>query len=70
MPRGHSLAEFTGPDWRVEECASAFSRWTQSGVLEAVFAYLVSDADNEYALIDITIVPAHQHSAEAGRFQE
>jgi transposase len=42
-----------------------FSRWAQSGVLEAVFAHFASDAGNEYAMIDSTIVRAHQHSARA-----
>jgi transposase len=40
-----------------------FSRWAKSGVWERVFQYLAGDADNEYAMIDSTIVRAHQHSA-------
>ena len=42
-----------------------FSRWAKSGVWRRVFAHLASDADNEYAMIDSTIVRAHQHSAGA-----
>ncbi len=42
-----------------------FSRWAESGVLEKVFKHLAADADNEYAMIDSTIVRAHQHSAGA-----
>ena len=42
-----------------------FSRWAKSGVWQQVFAVLVEDADNEYAMIDATIVRAHQHSAGA-----
>ncbi len=42
-----------------------FSRWEKSGVWERVFAYLSADADNEYAMIDSTIVRAHQHSVGA-----
>jgi len=42
-----------------------FSRWAKSGVWARVFAVLASDADNEYAMIDSTIVRAHQHSAGA-----
>jgi transposase len=42
-----------------------FSRWAKSGVLERVFRSLAADADNEYAMIDSTIVRAHQHSAGA-----
>ena len=41
------------------------SRWSASGVWERVFQHLAADADNEYALIDSTIVRAHQHSAGA-----
>jgi transposase len=42
-----------------------FTRWTKSGVWEKVFKHLARDADNEYAMIDATIVRAHQHSAGA-----
>lgn len=42
-----------------------FSRWAKSGVWESVFKHWVVDADNEYAMIDSTIVRAHQHSAGA-----
>ncbi len=42
-----------------------FSRWSKTGVWEQVFQQLADDADNEYAMIDSTIVRAHQHSAGA-----
>lgn len=41
------------------------SRWAESGVWERVFKVLAQDADNEYAMLDATIVRAHQHSAGA-----
>ncbi len=41
------------------------SRWAERGVWEGVFRELAADADNEYAMIDRTIVRAHQHSAGA-----
>ena len=41
------------------------SRWSKSGVWESIFTDLALDADNEYAMIDSTIVQAHQHSAGA-----
>ncbi len=41
------------------------SRWSQSGVWEKVFGCLSKEADNEYAMIDSTIVRAHQHAAGA-----
>jgi transposase len=42
-----------------------FSRWAKAGVWERVFQHLAAEADNEYAMIDSTIVRAHQHSAGA-----
>ena len=42
-----------------------FSRWAKTGVFERIFAMLASDRDNEYMMIDATIVRAHQHSAGA-----
>ena len=48
-------------DWK--NVHQRFSRWAQSGVWERVFLHLSADADNEYAMIDSTIVRAHQRSA-------
>jgi transposase len=42
-----------------------FSRWAKSGIWTNVFKHLSEDADNEYAMIDSTVVRAHQHSAGA-----
>ena len=42
-----------------------FSRWAISGVWANLFKALADDPDNEYAMIDATIVRAHQHSAGA-----
>jgi|SRR5579871_363774 len=50
-------------DWK--NVHRRFSRWAASGVWLRVFEALSSDADNEYAMIDATIVRAHQHSAGA-----
>jgi transposase len=50
-------------DWK--NVHRRFSRWAQSGVWRRVFQRLAVDADNEYAMIDSTIVRAHQHSAGA-----
>jgi len=41
------------------------SRWSKNGVWGKVFHCLSQDADNEYAMIDSTIVRAHQHAAGA-----
>src|SRR6202521_1815290 len=42
-----------------------FSRWAIKGVWESLFKSLAEDPDNEYDMIDATIVRAHQHSAGA-----
>jgi len=50
-------------DWK--NTHRRFSRWAQTGIWLRVFECLSADADNEYAMIDSTIVRAHQHSAGA-----
>jgi transposase len=44
-----------------------YRRWCESNVWERVFKMLAEDADNEYAMVDSTIVRAHQHSAGAAK---
>ena len=39
------------------------SRWAKSGVWNRVFEHLAADAGNKKAMIDSTILPAHQHCA-------
>jgi transposase len=50
-------------DWK--NTHRRFGRWAKSGVWQSVFEHLAADADNQYAMIDSTIVRAHQHSAGA-----
>ena len=50
-------------DFRVVH--TRFSGWARQGVWKKLFEQLAGDADNEYAMIDSTIVRAHQHSAGA-----
>jgi transposase len=50
-------------DFRVVH--TRMSRWAIRGVWQKIFQNLATDADNEYAMIDSTIVRAHQHSAGA-----
>ena len=50
-------------DFRVVH--TRFTRWSRQGVWEEIFKVLAQDADNEYAMIDSTIIRAHQHSAGA-----
>ena len=42
-----------------------WSRWAETGVRHKVFRHVAGEADNEYAMIDSTIVRPHQHSAGA-----
>ena len=42
-----------------------FNRWSRGGVWRRLFAALSDDSDFEYAIIDSTIVRAHQHAAGA-----
>ena len=41
------------------------SRWSRTGVWLRLLAALAQEADNEWVMIDSTIVRAHQHSAGA-----
>jgi transposase len=40
-----------------------FTRWAKAGVWETVFTALTSDPDNEYLMLDSTLVRAHQQAA-------
>jgi len=63
----------TGIPWRdLPECLGDWnnthrrhSRWAKSDVWTSILALLSVNADNEYAMIDSTIMRAHQHSAGA-----
>ena len=50
-------------DFRVVH--TRLSRWARRGIWKEIFDFLATDAHNEYAMIDATIVRAHQHSAGA-----
>ncbi len=62
---GHPVARSAGAFWRLEDTHRRHRRWSESGVWKRVFEHLAEDADNEYAMIDSTIVRAHQHAAGA-----
>jgi transposase len=63
----------TGGPWRDlperfgrwETVWQRYNRWSASGVFERIFNLLAADHDNEYMMLDATIVRAHQHSAGA-----
>src|SRR3954451_9763867 len=48
-----------------EKVHTRFCRRARGGVWERVFRHLAGEADDEYAMIDSTVVRAHQHSAGA-----
>lgn len=66
-----------GMPWRdlPERCGfwkavhTRLSRWADKGVWETVFQRLATASDNAYAMMDGTIVRAHQHSAGAKKKQ-
>src|SRR3954465_9800412 len=62
---GHPLARSAERFGCGVKVHTRFSRWAKTGVWERVFQHLAAEADNEYAMIDSTIVRAHQHAAGA-----
>jgi transposase len=40
-----------------------FTRWAKAGVWERVFESLTDDPDNQYLMLDTTLVRAHQQAA-------
>ena len=50
-------------DWK--KVHTRFGRWAKTGVWERILRHLAGEADDEYAMIDSTVVRAHQHSAGA-----
>lgn len=40
-----------------------FSRWCDAGVWEKIFAALTADRNNQYLMLDSTIVRTHQQAA-------
>jgi transposase len=50
-------------DWKSTH--KRLRRWCESGVFERIFKALAQDSDNEYMMLDSSVVRAHQHSAGA-----
>jgi transposase len=59
------VAGLTRTVWRFSGDPHTPHALEQEGVWQQVFERLADDLDNEYAMIDSTIVRAHQHSAGA-----
>lgn len=56
----HDLPERYGK-WKTVH--KRFTRWAKAGVWEEIFDALIEVPDNEYLMIDSTIVRAHQQAA-------
>lgn len=56
----HDLPERYGK-WKTAH--KRFTRWAQAGVWEKVFASLTRAPDNDYLMLDSTLVRAHQQAA-------
>jgi len=56
----HDLPERYGK-WKTLH--KRFSRWAKAGVWERVFEHLIDDPDNDYLMLDSTMVRAHQQAA-------
>jgi len=54
----------------IQSIHTCHTRWSQKGVWQKIFEALSKDADHEYAMIDSTIVRAHQQSAGAKKKDE
>ena len=58
--RWHDLPERYGK-WK--SVHTRFSRWAKAGVWERMFETLIRDRDNQYLMLDTTLVRAHQQAA-------
>jgi transposase len=56
----HDLPERYG---KYKSVHKRFTRWAKAGVWERIFEALTSDPDNQYLMLDSTIVRAHQQAA-------
>ena len=56
----HDLPERYGK-WKTAH--KRFTRWAKAGVWERVFEDLTRDRDNQYLMLDSTLVRAHQQAA-------
>ena len=55
------MAKLARALWQFSVVHTRFSRWSKKGLWLRVFSALCEDSDNEYQMIDATIVRAHQH---------
>ena len=58
--RWSDLPEFYG---KYKSVHKRFTRWSKKGIWNKIFEFLVEDKDNEYLMIDSTIIRAHHQAA-------
>jgi putative transposase len=56
----HDLPERYG---KYKTVHKRFTRWAKAGVWERIFEDLTNDPDNQYLMLDSTVVRAHQQAA-------
>ena len=56
----HDLPERYG---KYKTVHKRFGRWADAGVWERIFKLLIEDPDNDYIMLDTTLVRAHQQAA-------
>lgn len=56
----HDLPERYG---KYKTIHKRFGRWADGGVWERVFKHLIDDPDNDYVMLDTTLIRAHQQAA-------
>lgn len=56
----HDLPERYG---KYKTVHKRFGRWADAGVWEQIFKRLIDDPDNDYVMLDTTLVRAHQQAA-------
>ena len=56
----HDLPERYG---KYKSVHKRFTRWANRGVWERIFSALTSDPDNQYLMLESTVVRAHQQAA-------
>ena len=56
----HDLPERYG---KYKSVHKRFTRWAKAGVWERIFEDLTNDPDNQYLMLDSTVVRAHQQAA-------
>ena len=60
---GRALARPAGALWQMEDRAQALHALGEGGVWERVFDNLIDDQDNQYLMLDLSLVRAHQQAA-------